>query len=103
MGNRGSKSEFKLVDKRNLMLNSVKEQRLNGSLCGKELPHIRFILAAFERKHPFKFPSNLIKLHYLFPLIFFSFALNQATNSEQKKKKIKQIREGKHLSAAILF
>ena len=31
MGDRGSKSEFKLVDKRNLMLNSVKEQRVNGS------------------------------------------------------------------------
>jgi hypothetical protein len=78
MGNRGSKSEFKLVDKRNLMLNSVKEQRLNGSLCGKELPHIRFILAAFERKHPFKFPSNLIKLHYPLPTYFFFFCFKSS-------------------------
>jgi len=60
MGNRGSKSEFKLVDKRNLMLNSVKEQRVDGSWCGNILPHLRYTLAGFERNYPVKILSNLI-------------------------------------------
>nr|YP_010365189.1 hypothetical protein M1I11_mgp066 [Exserohilum turcicum]UOU81415.1 hypothetical protein [Exserohilum turcicum] len=71
MGHRGSKSEFKLVDKRNLMLNSVKEQRVDGSLCGNILPHIRCTLAGFERNYKVKILSNLINYTTFFSLIFF--------------------------------
>ena len=42
------------------MLNSVKEQRVDGSLCGNILPHIRCTLAGFERNYKVKILSNLI-------------------------------------------
>ena len=83
MGDRGSKSEFKLLDKRNLMLNSVKEQRVNGSSWGNILPHVRCTLAGFERNYQVKILSNLIYYTSLF--------------SQHKAKK------GKHLSGAKLF
>jgi hypothetical protein len=63
------------------MLNSVKEQRVDGSLCGNILPHIRCTLAGFERNYKVKILSNLI---------------NYTTFTTQS-------REGKHLSAAKLF
>jgi len=76
MGNRGSKSSI---------LNDigVKEQRVDGSWCGKTLPHLRCTLAGFERNYQVKILSNLIYYTSLF--------------SQHKAKK------GKHLSGAKLF
>lgn len=42
------------------MLNSVKEQRVDGSSCGNILPHVRCTLAGFERNYQVKILSNLI-------------------------------------------
>lgn len=42
------------------MLNSVKEQRVNGSSWGNILPHVRCTLAGFERNYQVKILSNLI-------------------------------------------
>jgi len=66
MGNRGSKSEFKLVENSNLMLNSVKEQRVDDSWGGNILPPLRCTLADFERKYQVKILSNLINYTSLF-------------------------------------
>jgi hypothetical protein len=76
MGNRGSKSAI-------LNYIGVKEQRVDGSLCGNTLPHIRCTLAGFERNYQVKILSNLINYTTLFLTT--------------------QSREGKHLSAAKLF
>ena len=53
MGNRGSKST---VSKNTV----VKEQRVNGSWCGINLPHLRCTLVGFERSYQAKIPSNSI-------------------------------------------
>jgi len=49
MGNRGSKSDF--------IIESVKEQRVDGSRCKKPL-HLRGTLMGFERNYQIKIPSN---------------------------------------------
>jgi len=66
MGNRGSKSEFNLVDNKNLMLNSVKEQRVDGSWLSNNLLDLRYTLAGFERNYQVKILSNLIYYTSLF-------------------------------------
>jgi hypothetical protein len=53
MGNRGSKST---VFKNTV----VKEQRVNGSWCGINLPHLRCTLLGFERSYLVKILSNQI-------------------------------------------
>nr|QJQ35520.1 LAGLIDADG endonuclease [Fusarium ananatum]QJQ35561.1 LAGLIDADG endonuclease [Fusarium guttiforme] len=53
MGNRGSKS---IVFKNTV----VKEQRVNGSWCGINLPHLRCTLLGFERSYLVKILSNQI-------------------------------------------
>lgn len=53
MGNRGSKS----VIQKSVI---VKEQRVNGSWCGKNLSHLRCTLLGFERSYQVKIPSNQI-------------------------------------------
>ena len=61
MGNRGSKSD--------LLMKSVKEQRVDGSWCiGKSKHmHLRCTLMDFERSYKIKIPSNQlnIKIFYL--------------------------------------
>ena len=49
MGYRGSKSDF--------LVESVKEQRVDGSWCKKPL-HLRCTLMGFERNYQIKIPSN---------------------------------------------
>lgn len=39
---------------------SVKEQRVNGSWCGINMPHLRCTLTGFERNYPVKILSNQI-------------------------------------------
>nr|QJQ35455.1 LAGLIDADG endonuclease [Fusarium anthophilum] len=53
MGNRGSKS----IVFKNIV---VKEQRVNGSWCGINLPHLRCTLLGFERSYLVKILSNQI-------------------------------------------
>ena len=53
MGNRGSKS---IVFKNTV----VKEQRVNGSWCGINLPYLRCTLMGFERNYQVKVPSYQI-------------------------------------------
>ena len=58
MGNRGSKSEF--------IMNSVKEQRVDGNLWIKPI-HIRCSLMGFERNYQVKIPSKqLIKKNFFY-------------------------------------
>jgi len=56
MGNRGSKSD--------LLMQSVKEQRVDGSWCiAKYKPmHLRYTLMGFERNYPIKIPSNQLNI-----------------------------------------
>lgn len=56
---RGSKS----VTYKNL---AVKEQRVYGSWCGINLPHLRCILMGFERNYQTGIPSNYINTHRYF-------------------------------------
>ena len=49
MGYRGSKSDF--------LIESVKEQRVDGSWCRKPL-HLRYTLKGFERNYQVKIPSK---------------------------------------------
>lgn len=53
---RGSKS----VISKNI---TVKEQRIDGSWCGINLPHLRYILMGFERNYQTGIPSNYINTH----------------------------------------
>ena len=55
MGNRGSKS---VIHSTKSII--VKEQRVNGSWCGINLPHLRCTLVGFERSYQAKIPSNSI-------------------------------------------
>jgi hypothetical protein len=41
---------------------AVKEQRVNGSWCGKNFPHLRYILVGFARNYLTKIPFNQINL-----------------------------------------
>jgi hypothetical protein len=41
---------------------AVKEQRVNGSWCGKNFPHLRYILVGFARNYLTKISSNQINL-----------------------------------------
>ena len=54
MGNRGSKSDLRSK------FNSVKEQRVDGSLCFYS-KHIRYTLVGFERNYQVRIPSNQAK------------------------------------------
>ena len=62
MGNRGSKST---VSKNTV----VKEQRVNGSWCGINLPHLRYTLLGFERSYQVKIPSNQIIQRQLYSTV----------------------------------
>ena len=53
MGDRGSKSDFS-------GLIPVKEQRVDGSRCGINSPHLRCTLTGFERNFQIRIPSNQI-------------------------------------------
>src|SRR6266481_1528612 len=53
MGNRGSKSDF--------IIESVKEQRVDGSRCKKPL-HLRCTLMGFERNYQIKIPSKQLNV-----------------------------------------
>ena len=55
MGYRGSKSEF--------LIDSVKEQRVDGSWCKKPL-HLRCTLMGFERNYHIKIPSKQLNKQY---------------------------------------
>jgi hypothetical protein len=57
MGNRGSKSVIHTTKQSSII---VKEQRVNGSWCGKLIPHLRCTLLGFERSYQVKIPSNQI-------------------------------------------
>ena len=57
MGNRGSKSVIRSTKQSSII---VKEQRVNGSWCGKLIPHLRCTLLGFERSYQVKIPSNQI-------------------------------------------
>ena len=64
MGNRGSKSVIYTTKQSSII---VKEQRVNGSWCGKLIPHLRCTLLGFERSYQVKIPSNQIiqkQFHY---------------------------------------
>jgi hypothetical protein len=52
MDNRGSKSDFRSN------LNSVKEQRVDGSWCVNRLMHLRCTIMGFERNYRAKIPSK---------------------------------------------
>jgi hypothetical protein len=57
MGNRGSKS---VIDATKQACIIVKEQRVNGSWCGINFPHLRCTLLGFARSYQVKIPSNQI-------------------------------------------
>jgi len=57
MGNRGSKSVIHSTKQSSII---VKEQRVNGSWCGINLPHLRSTLLGFGRSYKVKIPSNQI-------------------------------------------
>lgn len=59
MGYRGSKSEFKSPQPNNI--NSVKEQRVDGSWCKKPL-HLRYTLMGFEKNYPVKILSKQLNI-----------------------------------------
>ena len=62
MGYRGSKSEFIKIKPQPNIINTVKEQRVDGSWCikakSKQIMHLRCTLMDFERNYPVKIPSN---------------------------------------------
>jgi len=60
MDNRGSKSDF--------ILNSVKEQRVDGNLCFNH-KHIRCILTGFERNYQVKILSKHLKNKRIFSTV----------------------------------
>jgi hypothetical protein len=62
MRNRGSKSDF--------ITKSVKEQRVDGSWYGVNIPYLRCTLTGFERNYRIKVPSNQIN-----KLILYTFFL----------------------------
>ncbi len=64
MGNRGSKSVIHST--RSII---VKEQRVNGSWCGINLPHLKCTLVDFERSYPVKIPSNQIIQRQLYSTV----------------------------------
>nr|QIJ45925.1 hypothetical protein [Calonectria ilicicola]QIJ45966.1 hypothetical protein [Calonectria ilicicola] len=57
MGYRGSKSAIHELKESCF---TVKEQRVDGSWCGINLPHLRYTLVGFERSYQVKIPSNFI-------------------------------------------
>ena len=68
MGNRGSKSDF--------LIESVKEQRVDGSWCIKpKLMHLRYTLMGFERNYQVKIPSKQLNKHY-YSTINYSSTIN---------------------------
>jgi hypothetical protein len=59
MGYRGSKSDF--------IMNSVKEQRVDGSRCFEFLSkHLRCTLMGFERNYRIKIPSKQLNIKFIF-------------------------------------
>jgi len=64
MGNRGSKS---VIHSTKSII--VKEQRVNGSWCGINLPHLRCTLLDFERSYQVKIPSNQIIQRQLYSTV----------------------------------
>jgi NADH-ubiquinone oxidoreductase chain 3 len=71
------------------MLNSVKEQRVDGSWCGNTLPHLRCTLAGFERNYKVIILSKLIYYTSLF--------------SQHKEKKVNtfQVRNYSNLPSTL--
>ena len=57
MNNRGSKSVIGGLRKLKLYI-TVKEQRVYGSWCGTNLPHLRCTLMGFERNYQIGILSN---------------------------------------------
>ena len=64
MGYRGSKS---VIHSTKSII--VKEQRVNGSWCGINLPHLRCTLLDFERSYQVKIPSNQIIQRQLYSTV----------------------------------
>ena len=67
MDNRGSKSVSGLYNSTSHKSGTVKEQRVDGSLCILRINkmHIRYTLMGFERNYQVKIPSNhLFKARY---------------------------------------
>ena len=65
VGNRGSKSVI-FASHESI---TVKEQRVNGSWCGINLPHLRCTLMGFERNYQVKIPSNQIIQRQLYSTV----------------------------------
>ena len=60
---------------------TVKEQRVYGSWCGVNLPHLRCTLMGFERNYQTGIPSNYINTHrYFSSLLTQSVIINSANN-----------------------
>ena len=59
MGYRGSKSEFIIQNPQPKYINSVKEQRVDGSwFLAQKARSLRYTLMGFERNYQVKIPSN---------------------------------------------
>ena len=63
MGYRGSKSEFIKQNPQPNIINSVKEQRVDGSYFGF-YPKLRCTLMGFERNYQVKYPSKQLNKQY---------------------------------------
>ena len=63
MGYRGSKSELIIQNPQPKYINSVKEQRVDGSYFGL-CPKLRCTLMGFERNYQIKIPSNQLNKQY---------------------------------------
>ena len=61
MGYRGSKSEFIIQNPQPKYINSVKEQRVDGSYFGKS-PKLRYTLMGFERNYQIKILSKQLNI-----------------------------------------
>ena len=61
MGYRGSKSEFTKQDTQSKIVNSVKEQRVDGSYFGIS-PKLRYTLMGGESRYQIKIPSKQINI-----------------------------------------
>jgi len=70
VGNRGSKS---------VLYNTVKEQRVNGSWCVKNLSHLRYTLMGFERNYQVKILSNQIIQRRFYSIEPFVIKFSQVT------------------------
>jgi len=66
MGNRGSKSVIHSTKQSSII---VKEQRVNGSWCGINLPRLRYTLLGFERSYQVKILSNQIIQRQLYSTV----------------------------------